>query len=146
MFGIYEEPPYPIPETGKDLDLNMSTLKPWETDDLTGLEYNRGYVYPSYHLGASYITEYIGGDDLRDQLEFSLSEDSYINFFHSNAIAEILDSGNQVVVGSNDSYSGNLQAFLTPGDYSIFFSSESSITELFNASIYLSNSDPNYAD
>ncbi len=124
------------------MDLDMGTLKPWETDDLTGLEYNQGYVYPSYHLGASYITEFIGGDDLSDSVQFSLDEDSYINFFHSNAIAEILDSNSQVIVGSQDSYSGNLQAFLTPGDYAIAFSSESSISELFNASIYLSNSDP----
>lgn len=149
---IYEEPPYPIPANNKDLGndsitgLNLGVLKPWESDTDTGTEYNQGYIYGSYHLGASYITEFIGGDDISDYINFSLDESSYINFYHSNAIAEILDSNNQVVVGSNDSYSGNLQAYLSPGNYSIGFSSESSTPELFNASIYLSNSDPNYAD
>ncbi len=142
----YQEPPYPIPQNDKDLDLNIGVLKPWETDSITGFEYNQGYIYGSYHLGASYITETIGGDDVSDRLSFTLEEDSYINFYHNNAIAEIIDSNDQVIIGSQGSYSGNLQALLTPGDYSIAFSSESSNQELFNASIYLSNSDPNYAD
>lgn len=149
---IYSEPPYPIPSNNKDLGndsltgLNLGVLKPWETDTDTGTEYNQGYIYGSYHLGASYITEFIGGDDYSDYINFSLDESSYLNFYHSNAIAEILDSNNQVIVGSNDSYSGNLQTYLSSGDYSIGFSSEASLPELFNASIYLSNSDPNYAD
>ena len=149
---IYEEPPYPIPDIGKDLGndpltgLNLGTLKPWETDSNTGTEYNQGYVYGSYHLGASYITEFIGGDDVSDYIQFSLDESSYLNFYHNNAIAQILDENQQVIIGSNDGYSGNLQAYLDPGNYYIGFSSESSESELFNASIYLSNSDPNYAD
>ncbi len=149
---IYSEPPYPIPANNKDLGndsitgLNLGTLKPWETDTDTGTEYNQGYIYGSYHLGASYITEFIGGDDYSDYVNFTLDESSYINFYHNNAIAEILDSNNQVVVGSNDSYSGNLQAYLSQGNYSIGFSSEASDPELFNASIYLSNLDPNYSD
>ncbi len=149
---IYEEPPFPIPDMGKDLGndpltgLNLGTLKPWETDSNTGTEYNRGYVYGSYHLGASYITETIGGDDISDYVQFNLDESSYLNFYHNNAIAQILDENEQVIIGSDDGYSGNLQAYLNRGNYYIGFSSESSDSELFNASIYLSNSDPNYAD
>jgi hypothetical protein len=151
---LYEEPPSPLPNTGKDLGndeltgLNLGTLKPWETDTNTGKEYNQGYVYGSYHLGASYINEFIGGDDVSDWIKFSLDEPSYINFYHSGAIAEIIDNTvlPLVVASSQDSYSGNLQAYLQPGNYSIHFSSESSISDLFNASLYLSNSNPNYSD
>lgn len=149
---IYEEPPYPIPDMGKDLSndpltgLNLGTLKPWESDSNTGTEYNQGYVYGSYHLGASYITETIGGDDVSDWVQFNLDESSYLNFYHNNAIAQILDENQQVIIGSDDGYSGNLQAYLNPGNYYIGFSSESSTSELFTVSIYLSNSDPNYAD
>ncbi|MDJ0581663.1 hypothetical protein [Crocosphaera sp.] len=149
---IYEEPPFPMPDLGKDLGndpltgLNLGTLKPWETDSNTGTEYNQGYVYGSYHLGASYITETIGGDDVSDWIQFNLDESSYLNFYHNNAIAQILDENQQVIIGSDDGYSGNLQAYLNSGNYYIGFSSESSTSELFNASIYLSNSDPNYAD
>ena len=146
------EPPYPIPANNKDLGndplngLNLGTLNPWETDSNTGTEYNQGYVYGSYHLGASYITETIGGDDVSDYVQFSLDESSYLNFYHNNAIAQILDENQQVIIGSDDGPNGNLQAYLNPGHYYIGFSSESSISEFFNASIYLSNSDPNYAD
>lgn len=149
---IYEEPPYPMPDMGKDLGndpltgLNLGTLKPWESDSNTGTEYNQGYVYGSYHLGASYITETIGGDDVSDYVQFNLDESSYLNFYHNNAIAQILDENQQVIIGSDDGYSGNLQAYLDPGNYYIGFSSESSTSDLFTASIYLSNSDPNYAD
>ncbi|MBE9039376.1 hypothetical protein IQ235_01015 [Oscillatoriales cyanobacterium LEGE 11467] len=150
--GTREEPPYPIPDNGWDMGndadraWDMGTLKPWETDDMTGIEWNQGYVYPAYHLGASYINETIGGDDVTDWATFVLEEASYLNFFHSNAIAEIMDESDRVVVGSNDSYSGNLQALLLPGQYQMRFSSESSVSETFSAQIYLSNSDPSYAD
>ena len=146
------EPPFPIPANNKDLGndpltgLNLGTLKPWETDSNSGTEYNQGYVYGSYHLGASYITETIGGDDVSDWVQFNLDESSYLNFYHDNAIAQILDENEQVIIGSDDGYSGNLQAYLDPGNYYIGFSSEASESELFTASIYLSNSDPNYAD
>ncbi len=149
---IYNEPPYPIPDTGRDLGntrenaWDMGILKPWETDSNTGITWNNGYVYGTYHLGHSYISEKIGGGDVTDWTTFTLDEGSYLNFYHSNAVAEILDSSQQVVVGSNDAPSGNLQAYLEPGLYYLHFSSEASIRELFHSSIYLSNSDPHYAD
>ena len=150
--GQKGEPPYPIPARGWDLGdtsalaWNMGTLKPWESDTNTGITWNQGYVYGSYHLGHSYISEKIGAEDVTDWAVFNLDEASYLNFFHSGAIAEIVNSNLEVVVGSNDSYAGNLQAYLAPGEYYVHFSSESSRSELFSASIYLSKFDPNYAD
>jgi hypothetical protein len=118
---------YSDPVTG----LNLGTLKPGETDTNTGTTYQQDYNYPTDHLGHSYIEDFIGGDDA-DYVNFTLDESSYLNFYHSGAIAKILDSDNQVIASSDDSYSGNLQAYLVPGNYAIGFSSESCIPELFN--------------
>ena len=75
---IYSEPPDPIPDTGRDLGntqetaWDMGILKPWETDSNTGITWNQGYVYGTYHLGHSYISEKIGGGDVTDWTTFTL--------------------------------------------------------------------------
>ena len=94
-------------------------MKPGETDSNTGTTYQQGYIYSTDHLGHSYIEEFIGGDDYADYVNFTLDKSSYLNFYHSGAIAQILDSNNQVIASSDESYSGNLQAYLVPGNYSI---------------------------
>jgi hypothetical protein len=148
------EPPNPIPDTGKllgdtqEFAFNFGILKPWESDTNTGKVWNRGYVYNTAHLGKSEIQSFIGGDSVSNWVEFTLDETCYLNFYHNNVIAEIIDNRVLpiVITSSNDTYEGQLQAQLQPGKYLIHFSSESSLKELFTTSIYLSNSDPNYSD
>lgn len=151
--GHRAEPPDPVPDNNWDMGnsseqaFNLGILKPWETDDMTGLSWLHGYVFPTYHLGASEITEKIGADDTDDWAKFTLSEASYLNLFApSNATTELLDS-NGIVLGSRDESSDSqLQAHLQPGDYWLHFSADSALETVFSAQIYLSNSDPNYAD
>ena len=106
----------------------MGTLKPWETDTNTGITWNQGYVYGTYHLGHSYISEAIGGDDSEDWATFTLDEESYINLFTpSNATTELLDADFNVIGSSPENNNNTIQDYLTPGDYYLRFSTGSGL-------------------
>ena len=88
----------------------------------------------------------IGGENTNEYVTFTLDEMSYINFYHNNVIAEILDSNMSVIVSSNDGYDGNLKTQLEASNYYIHFSTDATTSELFTAQIHLSKSDPNFID
>ena len=147
---IYSEPPNPIPANNKRLSLspetawNMGVLKPWETDSNSGIAWEQGYIYSNG--GHNSITALIGGENVNEYVTFTLEEMSYLNFYHNNVIAEILDNNMEVIVSSNDGYDGNLKTQLEASNYYIHFSTDASDSELFTAQIHLSKSDPNFTD
>jgi hypothetical protein len=79
------------------------------------------------------ITEKIGGDDVSDWVKLDIRQTAYIELTTQNAIAEIVNARNRVVVGSDDAYESKLTATLQPGTYYLHFSSESSLSEIFTS-------------
>ncbi|MCT7986468.1 hypothetical protein NG796_24660 [Laspinema sp. A4] len=158
---ILGEPPWPYPEhpqvdMGNDWEnaWDLGLQKPWETDSMTGTTWTHGYVYPSYHLGASYITENLGGEtigggwDSVDRLTFSLEEGSYLNAYTDyNAITELVrfEPDGSINAIASVEYGPRLQTWLEPGNYGLSFFTEGDGAEMHTA-LYWSNSDPNYAD
>jgi hypothetical protein len=116
-----------------DFDLGDRRNKAWSAgkiDKLTGAAWYEGKVEISQvpQIG---IVENIGGDDVTDWVRFSLKQGATINLVTDGAITEIVNSKNQVVLGSDDAYESNLNVFLKTGTYFLHYSSESSTVETF---------------
>ncbi|MCT7957204.1 hypothetical protein [Laspinema palackyanum] len=160
---ILGEPPWPYPEypevdMGNDWQTawDLGLQRPWESDIgmNTGTTWTHGYVYPSYHLGASYITENLGGEtvggdwDSVDRRTFFLDEGSYLNAYTDpNAITELVEFHPDGTINAiaTVEYGPRLQTWLEPGNYGLSFFTEGDGAEI-NTALYWSNSDPNYAD
>jgi hypothetical protein len=158
---ILGEPPWPYPDNpevdmGNDWEnaWDLGLQRPWETDTNTGTTWTHGYVYPSYHLGASYITENLGGEtvgggwDSVDRLTFSLDEGSYLNAFTDHdAITELVrfEADGTINALATVEYGPRLQTWLEPGNYGFSFFTEGDGAEI-NTALDWSNADPDYAD
>lgn len=147
---IYSEPPYPIAPTLRNLGDDFATafdfgvLKPWESDGNTGKTWQMGYVYPTAHLGHSTIENKIKEGEI-DVCTFTLEETSYLNLFYRGVMVTILDE-NGILTSSNNNETGQLQVQLETGKYYLQFVTNNPELSTYSVSIYLSNSDPNYAD
>jgi hypothetical protein len=86
-----------------------------------------------YRLSSLDIKEKIGGDDVTDWVRIEIKAKALVNWITNGAIAELVNSKNQVVIGSDDGYESNLSATLNPGVYYLHFSSESSMEEIFTS-------------
>lgn len=147
---IFNEPPNPIIPTLKNLGNDFATafdfglLKPKENDDNSGLTWNQGYVYSSGHLGHSSISNLVQENKV-DYCTFSIDETCYINLFHRDVMVTILDADG-IVTSSNNNHHGQVQKQLEAGKYYLSLASNNLDKSTYSVSIYLSNSDPNYAD
>lgn len=80
-----------------------------------------------------------------DVCTFTLEETSYLNLFHRGVMVTIIDE-NGIIAHSNNNETGQLQATLETGKYYLQFATNNPELSNYSVSIYLSNSDPNYAD
>lgn len=135
------QPPLPPDMGGGSQYWDMGVLEPAQIDTVTGQRWDFGTVTRSEVPGTSFINENIGGDDVNDRAQFSVTQSVMLNLHTNGAIAEVINTAtNSVVVGSSDSYVSNLTALLSPGSYILSYSSEASIPAAFTSTMELTAS------
>jgi hypothetical protein len=116
---------------------NLGTLYP-SAIETNGIIWNNGQITDNGPSGITQIIEVIGGDDMVDYFKFNLSVESIVKITTNNAIAAILnDQANSVIWDSDDFYESNGTITLSPGVYFLQYSTESSRSEPYNSTLYL---------
>ncbi|MCT7992535.1 hypothetical protein [Laspinema olomoucense] len=115
----------------------LGTLYP-EGFEPEGIIWNNGEISGSDHSGYSEIIETIGGDDVVDFFTFHLAMPATLRLTTNNAIAALLnEQANSVIWDFNDAYQSEGTIRLNPGTYYLQYSTESSMPEEFNSTLYL---------
>jgi len=151
-FNIYEPiesfPPNPQPETfrklgtTKDNCFDFGILKPYEIDDNSGKTWNKGYLYPSAHLGFANVINSIAKGEIQ-VFSFEIDTVSYLNMmFGDKQIKVKVESMNQII-GEAD-YGMHLE--LATGEYFVFVEGLLSEPTEYELSMYFSSENPDYAD
>jgi len=145
---IYSEPPYPIAPTLRKLGItkencfHFGILKPYEVDDNSGKTWNKGYLYPSAHLGFANVINSIAKGEIQ-VFSFELETASYLNMmFGDKEIKVKVESMNQII-GEAD-YGMHLE--LATGEYFVFVEGLLSDKTEYELSMYFSSENPDYAD
>ncbi|MCT7971142.1 hypothetical protein [Laspinema olomoucense] len=114
----------------------LGTLYP-EGVETNGMIWNNGQITNDGPSGITQIIELIGGDDVVDYFKFNLTLESTLRITATNVIAALLnDQANSVIWDSDDAYESNATITLSPGQYYLQYSTESSMSEQYNSTLY----------
>lgn len=131
-------------ETNTGIDESNSSATAWflgtlypEGIQTNGMIWNNGEITNDGPSGITQIIELIGGDDVVDFFKFNLTIESTLRITATNVIAALLnDQANSVIWDSDDSYESNGTIQLSPGQYYLQYSTESSISQQYNSTLY----------